>query len=146
MSVLNDTSTKLTGGCACGAVRYAIRGAPKWTANCHCRDCRRATGAPYATYAGFTADQVTWSGTPSRLHHSSPGVIRRFCGTCGTPLAYEGARWPGEIHLLAATLDDLTVVKPQAHVYVGQKAPWVQLADGLPRYRTVASEDGPMAD
>jgi hypothetical protein len=143
---VNDSPKQLTGGCACGAVRYAVSGEPKWAASCHCRDCRRATGAPYATYAGFATDEVAWSGEAPRLHHSSPGVTRRFCGTCGTPLAYESARWPGEIHLLAANFDDLGVVKPQAHVYVGQKAPWVHLADGLPRYRTVPSEGGPVTD
>lgn len=134
------------GGCTCGAVRYAIAGAPRWAAHCHCRDCRRAAGAPYVTYAGLLRPQVTWSGIAPVRYGSSPGVTRSFCGTCGTPLAYEGARWPDEVHILAATLDDPSVVKPQAHVYVGQKLPWVQLSDGLPRYRTVAGEGPPMDD
>jgi hypothetical protein len=141
-----EASKILTGGCACGAVRYAVTGAPKWAAHCHCGDCRRTTGAAYATYAGFATDQLSWSGDTPRHHHSSPGVTRSFCGKCGTPLAYEGARWPGEIHLHGGTLDDPGAIRPQAHVYVGQKAPWVELADGLPRYRTVASEGGPTPD
>jgi hypothetical protein len=141
-----ETSPSLTGGCACRAVRYEVRGQPKWAAHCHCGDCRRTTGAAYATYAGFTTDQISWSGDAPQRHHSSPGVTRSFCGKCGTPLAYEGERWPGEIHLHGGTLDDPGAIKPQAHVYVGQKAPWVHLADGLPRFRTVPSEGGPMPD
>ena len=44
-----------TGRCLCGAIRYRAGGAPKWIANCHCDSCRRVTGAPLTTYAGFAA-------------------------------------------------------------------------------------------
>ncbi|MGK9234096.1 GFA family protein [Inquilinus limosus] len=141
-----DFAMPLTGGCGCGAVRYAVSGAPGWVAACHCRDCRRITGAPYSVYAGFDRGRVSWSGEAPRRFESSPGAVRFFCGRCGTPLAYEGVRWPDEVHLLVTTLDDPAALPPQGHVYVGQKLPWVHLSDGLPRYRTTASEGGPMAD
>lgn len=137
---------RLTGRCSCGEVRFEIKGAPKWVAHCHCTDCRRVTGAPYVTYVGLLRDQVAWSaGTPQR-YSSSPGVVRGYCGRCGTPLSYEGARWPDEIHMLVGTLDNPAAVTPQAHVYVGQKLPWVKLSDGLPRFRTVSREGPPLAD
>lgn len=138
--------TTLTGRCSCGEVRFEIFGVPKWVAHCHCKDCRRATGAPYVTYAGLLHGQVTWSGAAPRRYNSSPGVVRSYCSNCGTPLSYEGARWPDEIHILAGALDDPAALKPQAHVYVGEKLPWVRLSDGLPRFRTVASEGPPMSD
>jgi hypothetical protein len=143
---MTDRQDRRLGGCACGAVRYALGGAPRWAAHCHCRDCRRVAGAPYVTYVGVLKPQLTWSGAAPLRYLSSPGVARSFCGACGTPLAYEGARWPDEVHILAATLDDPSQITPQAHVYVGQKLPWVHLGDGLPRYRTVSSEGPPMAD
>ena len=143
---MSSNATRLEGGCACGAVRYAVAGPPKWASHCHCRDCRRVTGAPYVTYAGFLAPQVTWEGTAPLRYHSSPGVTRRFCATCGTPLTYEGDRWPDEVHILASTLDDPSRITPQAHVYVAQKLPWVHLGDGLPRYRTFSGEGPPMTD
>lgn len=138
--------TSFSGRCSCGAVRFEIAGPPKWVAHCHCGDCRRVTGAPYVTYVGLLRDQVAWSGTTPHRYNSSPGVTRSCCGSCGTPLSYEGVRWPGEIHILAGALDDPAALKPQAHVYVGQKLPWVQLSDGLPRFRTVASEGPPLTD
>ena len=88
----------------------------------------------------------TWSGDAPLRYHSSPGVTRSFCGKCGTSLTYEGERWPGELHILAATLDDPGLITPQAHVYVGQKLPWVHLSDGLPRFRTLPREGPPLAD
>jgi len=143
---MTSASTTMSGGCSCGAVRYAATGAPKWASHCHCRDCRRVTGAAYATYAGFATDQVTWSGVAPQRYASSPGVTRSYCGKCGTPLAYQGERWPDEVHILAATLDDPAAITPQAHVYVGEQLPWVKLSDGLPRYRTVPSRGGPLSD
>jgi hypothetical protein len=36
----------LTGGCACGAVRYETDAEPFHRTLCHCVDCRRAAAAP----------------------------------------------------------------------------------------------------
>src|SRR5262252_9413236 len=39
----------LIGGCLCGSVRYEVHTAPRSTFYCHCRDCQKETGGPYAT-------------------------------------------------------------------------------------------------
>ena len=77
--------------------------------------------------------QVTFKG-PRSFYNSSPSVTRGFCGQCGTPLHYMSTRWPGEMHLLAATLDDLTLYKPTAHVHWAERVHWLILDDDLPRY------------
>ena len=127
------TTSTLEGGCLCGTVRYRVEGAPKWAAHCHCRDCRRATGAPFVTYAGYPTAKVTWLGEKPVAFASSPGVTRRFCSRCGSPLAYEGERWPGEFHIHVGTLDRPEAIRPEGHVYTAYQIPWVKLADGLPR-------------
>jgi len=141
---MTEPATAITGGCACGAVRYQATGQPKWVAHCHCRDCRRTTGTAMATYAGFAADQFAYSAGGPRGFRSSPGVTRSFCAACGTPLTYEGERWPGEVHVFVGTMDDPGLVTPTAHVYVAHQLPWLKLADGLKRFRTVPSEGGPI--
>ena len=132
---MDDTTepVTLTGGCLCGAVRYEAGWPPNWSAHCHCRDCQRASGAAFATYAGIRQDGFRWSGAAPKIFRSSPGVERFFCGECGTPLAYKGDRWPIEIHIFAATLDDPARVEPEVHIYTNEQLPWVHLADGLPR-------------
>jgi hypothetical protein len=121
------TDVEHAGRCLCGAVRYRATGAPKWIANCHCESCRRATGAPVTTYAGFAAESFAYvAGEPVRFR-SSPGVTRTFCGRCGSPLTYAGARWPGETHVLIGTMDRPQHFVPTGDAFVEEKLPWLHL-------------------
>jgi hypothetical protein len=132
----------LEGGCACGTVRFRAAGKPLWVAHCHCRSCRKQTGSPFTTYAGYRREAVGFSGTGRGSYNSSPGVTRSFCPRCGTPLAYEGERWPGEIHLFLASFDDPNALRPTAHVHVSEQLDWIHLADRLPRF-AMTSKEGP---
>ena len=124
---MTEATSEHTGRCLCGAVRYRAAGAPMWIANCHCESCRRATGAPMASYAGFAAERFAYTvGAPARFA-SSPGVTRSFCGRCGTPLTYEGARWPGEVHVLIGTLDRPEDFPPTRDAFVEEKLPWLHI-------------------
>ena len=122
------TATELTGRCLCGAIRYRAIGTPLWTAHCHCESCRRATGAPLTTYAGFAADKFAWTAGEAVTFASSPGVLRTFCGRCGTSLTYQGKRWPGEMHVLVATLDRPDAVTPRREAFAEERLPWLRLA------------------
>jgi hypothetical protein len=136
------TSTEYRGRCLCGQVRFVAHGEPKWVAHCHCESCRRATSAAFATYAGYATTAVEWSGEAPGAYESSPGVIRRFCRRCGSPMSFEGKPWPGEIHLFLPSFDNPADLMPKVHVHVEEQVAWVHLADGLPRYAKTA-QDGP---
>jgi hypothetical protein len=127
------TAIERSGRCLCGAVRFQAHGEPKWVAHCHCESCRRATSAAFATYAGYPAQAVEWTAQAPRVFASSPGVLRSFCGNCGSPMSFAGERWPGEIHLFAASFDTPEGLVPQMHVYIEEQLPWVHLDDGLER-------------
>jgi hypothetical protein len=137
-----DISRLRTGRCGCGAVSFRVDGDPNWVAHCHCRDCRAQTGSPFTTFAGFPRARFAWTGVPPAIHRSSPGVARSFCARCGTPMAFEGARWPDEVHIYVATVEDPASLVPQAHVYFGQALPWIQPADGLARYQGTGDDSG----
>jgi hypothetical protein len=131
---MTDTSSEYEGGCLCGAVRYRLHGAPDWSAHCHCRSCQKATGAAFATWVGVKKDKFEVTEGRLAIFNSSPGVERSFCGRCGTSLTYVAEeRWPGEVSVLAPTLDDPGVAAPTAHVWVEHQLAWVKLADELPR-------------
>lgn len=133
----------VTGGCMCGAVRYETSGEPVSVIHCHCLSCRRHTGAPVVTLAGFRKDQVEFTDDERRIYESSPGVGRGFCGKCGTPLTWEGDG--GElgplIEILISTTDDPNALVPQCHIHHDERIDWFEVADGLPRYH-VWGDDG----
>ncbi len=125
--------TKLTGGCLCGAVRFQVTGEPMAVSHCHCKDCRRAAGAPFITWMTLKSGDFAYTAGAPKEYESSSGVRRGFCGSCGTTLAYRGATHPEEIDISAAALDDPEAVTPDDHLWIGSKLSWIELADGLPR-------------
>ena len=129
--------TTASGKCFCGAVRFAAELPSKWVAHCHCTMCRRAHGAGYVTWAGFTADKVRIENASGQLRwfDSSPGAQRGFCGRCGSPLFFRSDRWPDELHIARAQFDAPLDRAPQAHVFWDRHVDWAlpDPADGLPR-------------
>lgn len=116
-----------TGHCLCRAVKFTARGEPRFISNCHCESCRRASSAPSLTWAGFLDAQVAISGEALREFPSSPGVIRSFCGRCGSPIAFRGERWPGETHLTVCAFDAPETMAPTSDHLAEEKLPWAAL-------------------
>ena len=123
-----------SGGCLCGGVRYDAAGDPLWVVHCHCASCRKASGAPMVTWAGYKPNAFKWTGAAPKKFSSSEGVLRRFCPDCGTPLTYESTRWPDELHILVATLDDPESLTPRGHVYWSEHLAWLEIGDDLPKF------------
>jgi hypothetical protein len=122
------------GGCQCGAVRYAISGAPLLTALCHCTMCRRANAAPAVAWAMFKAEQVVFTkGAPAEFA-SSPEARRGFCAACGTPLSFTASFIPGLIDITIGSLDRPEAVPPALHYWDSKRLPWMRFADKLPKY------------
>ena len=55
------TKPVLTGGCQCGAVRFALSAAPVKVSICHCRMCQKAAGAPFASFADIERSDFAWT-------------------------------------------------------------------------------------
>ena len=123
----------VTGGCLCGAIRYEVTGDPVRAAHCHCDDCRRATGASFATNVFFKEEDVKiLQGTPSRYEHTADSgntMTKEFCGNCGSQLFGIGSGSAGVKHVKVGTLDDASFVKPQIEVYTGKALPFTKLSD-----------------
>lgn len=123
------------GRCLCGAVTYEFDGPMKWRGYCHCESCRRNTSSPVAAFFGVPREAFRFTGAAPKVFNSSPGVQRLFCDRCGSPMAFQGERWPGEIHLYAASLEDPEAYCPEAHVHVDEQLSWFDIKDDLPRHR-----------
>jgi len=59
---MTDAEPIRIGGCACGAVRFAVRGAPVRVGLCHCLRCRKAHASAFNPFAVFRREQLTVSG------------------------------------------------------------------------------------
>ncbi len=135
----------VTGGCMCGAVRYEAAGGSFKVIHCHCQSCRKHTGAPVVTLAGFRADQVKFSGDERKIYASSPGVGRAFCAKCGTSLTWEAD--VGDLGPICSfhisTFDNPDALMPTAHTFYSERISWFDIADNLPRYEGF-SENSPL--
>lgn len=124
----------LAGGCACGAVRYELRGTPFDTGWCHCRTCQRSSGAPAVVFTTVAAaDFVVTHGMPARWR-SSPSGERGFCAGCGALLMMRLDFQPDTIDVAAGTLDAPDAVAPGFHIFCEEAVAWALLDDGLPRH------------
>jgi hypothetical protein len=112
------------GGCLCSAIRFRISGEPAFSCICHCATCRRASAAPSVAWLTFDRSQVEFvSGTP-RIYRSSQGVVRQFCGTCGSQLTYETIDSPTTIDITTASLDNPNLFPPTLEVWLEHRVVW----------------------
>jgi hypothetical protein len=118
---------RLQGGCLCGAIRFEVSGAPKWTAFCHCHSCRKHTGAPVSAFAGYERANVRFTRGQLAPYASSKGVSRGFCQNCGSTLTYEGDRWPTEVHFHVGAFDDPEKVGPKGNAFPEERLSWMHL-------------------
>ena len=131
----------LNGNCLCGAVRYTVENEILSATACHCTLCRRASGAPFVAWVTVPAAEFRFvAGTPAHYASSEHGT-RAFCTACGSQLTFQSSRYPDEIDVTICTLEQPEAVAPEDHTFVRSMLPWVDLADGLPRYGT-SRDDG----
>jgi len=129
-----DDALTLRGGCYCGAVRWTANGSPAHSALCHCKDCRRWSGAPVVGWIAFQEAQVHIDGE-TRTFASSEHGRRSFCAACGTGLFYRNAELlPGIVDIQTGTADDPASVRPSAQIMVSQRLEYMRHIDELPAF------------
>ena len=125
--------TTIRGGCLCGAIRYESIGEPYNVTHCHCEDCRKNAGAPFATWASFRRDNFQFTkGKPREIECA--GRVRGFCATCGSALTFMSQSDADEVDVTVATFDRPEIVTPADHIWTEDRISWIKLADNLPQY------------
>jgi hypothetical protein len=119
----------------CGAVQYVVADEFGYALNCHCSNCRRATGSAFKPFAGIERrklrlakgeDMLMIFGNPDASHNA-------HCKACGS-LLYSVVREGAFVHVTMGTLIDKPSIRPSAHIFVGSKAPWFTITDDLPQF------------
>ncbi len=126
---------ELTGKCLCGAVQYAVADEFLYAQNCHCSNCRRATGSAFKPFAGIERSKIRLEhGAQSLSQFGSANAHDAHCKTCGS-LLYSVVREGKYVHVTLGTLVDTPSIRPTAHIFVGSKAPWFMITDDLPQHQ-----------
>ena len=130
-----DSSTRwLSGGCLCGAVQYSVQDEFEYALNCHCSQCRRATGAAFKSFAGIERTKLHINkGQDQLLIFGEPMAHDIRCKRCGSFL-YSVVRDGQYVHVTLGTLMDTPTIRPTAHIFVGSKASWHTITDNLPQH------------
>ncbi len=134
---------RLTGGCQCGAVRYALNAMPEKPCICHCRMCQKHTGNLFGSFAGVAYSDFELTRGEFSSYQSSDLAERVFCAKCGTPLGYfylDRSR----ISVTIGSLDEPKRFRPLAQYGVEGRLSW--LAEALATPATVTGAGDTQAD
>jgi hypothetical protein len=133
----------IRGSCLCGAVRFEVDEVRSIT-HCHCTNCRKLTGAAFATYAHVEVDKFRFlTGEDMTVRYESAlGSFRYRCKICGC-LTPGKASYLETVSIPAGLFDDDPKVRPRLHVFTSSRAPWWTIQDDLPQHEKWVPGYGP---
>lgn len=129
--------TQISGSCLCGAVTFAGDVEIAFAANCHCTDCRRATGAAYATLVFASTDGLSIEGKTASFRHSSDRgsqLDKVFCPSCGSPLFSVNAAREGLIGIRIGVLDQAQAFAPERNIFCASALASTPMDTTLPKF------------
>ena len=130
-----------SGGCQCGAIRYAFNVRPDNACLCHCRMCQKQVAGPFAAWAGSHRDSFRITRGTIAHFKSSADALRGFCSECGTPLTYEALSRP-RIEVTIGSLDRHAEMRPISHIGTEAMEPWLPDIMQLSSTRTGEGDNG----
>lgn len=133
-AIEQQPSRMLAGECLCGAVRYSVEDSFAYALNCHCSQCRKATGSAFKPFGGIERSKLSIAkGADSLMTFGDDHAHDVHCSRCGS-LLYSVVREGRYVHVTLGTLIDEPSIRPSAHIFVGSKAAWYTITDQLPQH------------
>lgn len=118
-------------------MEYVVADAFRYAMNCHCSNCRRATGSAFKPLAGIERACLRITrGADALSTYGEADAHDAHCGTCGS-LLYSVVRDGAFVHVAMGTLVDDPSIRPTMHIFVGSKAPWYAITDDLPQFEAL---------
>ncbi len=128
------------GGCACGKVRYVLRGTGGMQPYaCHCRDCQTRSGSAMMLNLHIGLDQLEITGELIEADVTKPdgsSVTQHACPACLTRIHSSSKSRPGSGILRAGTFDASDELVPTVHLWTSRKQPWVTIESGAATFET----------
>jgi len=130
----------LSGGCQCGAIRFACDRPPENVHVCHCRMCQKAVGGPFAVICPVLKSAFRVTRGAFSWFDSSALARRGFCSSCGTPMIFEYPEYD-DIGVLVGTFDRADAVPPVVQYGIESRVSWYAGLPALPGDRPTYSVD-----
>ena len=121
----------MKGSCLCGSVSFTITGEVGAVSACHCSQCRKQSGHVWSS-AQVNAADIDMSGEV-RWFESSSSAKRGFCPTCGAFLFWK-AHEEDAISFSMGSVNGLTGLKLEKHIFTVDKGDYYDIADGVPQF------------
>lgn len=129
----------LLGPCYCGAVVLQSSASPTSIIHCHCRQCRRLSGAAFTTWLGLPREATAISGATNLQRFApSDNGLRHFCRHCGTHVFTEDKRLPDILGVPAGILSSALTAQPSGHYFFSNKATRHSCHDDLAKFGGVS--------
>jgi len=115
-----------TGSCLCGSVNYKSNSDPLVIQNCHCDQCRKATGSVYLTNLFIKEENFKITGEVNNYTHLSDArnnMTKYFCPNCGSQVFGKNSGRPGIITIRAGTVNEKDIIKPIRNLFLKSKVP-----------------------
>ena len=112
-----------TGGCQCGAIRYAHNGPLPAAYACHCGECKKQSASAFSMSIPTLYENLQVTGLPKlyeTIAFSGVTKYNYFCSRCGTRLWHSNSNPPKNITLKVGSLDDSSSIAAQGHLWVSK--------------------------
>ena len=123
-----------TGSCLCGSVNYKSNSDPLVIQNCHCDQCRKATGSVYLTNLFIKEENFEITGEVNNYTHLSDAgnnMTKYFCPNCGSQVFGKNSGRPGIITIRAGTVNEKDIIKPIRNLFLKSKVPSTPINNNL---------------
>ena len=133
---MKNKTTKVTGGCLCGRIRYATEVFLKNGSMCHCSICQRSSGQPAEAAIPIKAGTFDVTKGELKYYTASEYGQRGFCPECGSRINWQAANaeddWLTNISI--GTLDNASEAMISSHIFIDTQIPWYRVCDELPKF------------
>lgn len=122
-------SHKISGGCCCGEVTFAVEDHFKHFYFCHCEQCRKMTGSAHASNLFTAPDNIRWltgESMTQRYDHPHRSLTQVFCKKCGSGLPYVSSN--GKFLIVpAGSLNEEPSKSPDARIFAVNRLNGIKL-------------------
>ena len=122
-------------------MKFGFNTDPDFVANCHCLDCKRASGGESAIFFAVPQDDFTLTGGKPKASHyiadSGKGLDRNFCNECGSRLFTSNLEsFPGLVFVMLGSLDRPELIAPKLEMFTKRRLKWTKPLD-LPQFENM---------